>query len=298
MADSSSEIVIRPIEPADGAAVYRLRQAAIDAGELPGADPHSEAYWVPGIVGTGAETLVAEQAGRVVGFASGSYHLAIVDPSVRRRGIGRRLIEGVERSRQERDREPPRFWLPDGRPGAGAFLESMGYAYHSSGWRFRLPAGRDFDPPSWPTGIATRAYDHDDLEPYSDLINRAFADHPTRIQVTPERVHAVHSLPGFDPTTILVATPATDPRTLLGFARIEFGQGAEDEPEVDFIGVDPEWQRRGLGRALLAWAVNELRHRGAGEIVLNVEAANEAATSLYRSVGFAPDVEYRRWARR
>ncbi len=65
--------------------------------------------------------------------------------------------------------------------------------------------------------------------------------------------------------------------------------------EVGLIGVLPAWRGRGLGREALRWGVNELRGRGAGRIVLAVEAANERATRLYRSHGFEPMIEWPHW---
>jgi ribosomal protein S18 acetylase RimI-like enzyme len=55
---------------------------------------------------------------------------------------------------------------------------------------------------------------------------------------------------------------------------------------INGIAVSPEFQRRGVGRALLAAAADEARRRGARKLTLGVFGPNEAARKLYESCGF------------
>lgn len=52
------------------------------------------------------------------------------------------------------------------------------------------------------------------------------------------------------------------------------------------IGIDPEYQGRGLGRFLLRCALAEALHGGADECFLEVRVSNTRAQNLYRSLGF------------
>ncbi|NWH09520.1 MAG: GNAT family N-acetyltransferase [Alphaproteobacteria bacterium] len=54
------------------------------------------------------------------------------------------------------------------------------------------------------------------------------------------------------------------------------------------IAVDPSWQRRGYGRALINAVVAWAGKKGVQHLELNVYAFNEAAARLYQSAGFAP----------
>ncbi len=59
--------------------------------------------------------------------------------------------------------------------------------------------------------------------------------------------------------------------------------------EIWAIYVDPEAQRRGVGRALMAAATRGLADRGFREAVLWVFEANAPARAFYERLGWAPD---------
>jgi ribosomal protein S18 acetylase RimI-like enzyme len=52
------------------------------------------------------------------------------------------------------------------------------------------------------------------------------------------------------------------------------------------IQIDEAFRRRGLGRAAMLLVENEARLRDLGRVALNVFGGNEAARSLYRSLGY------------
>lgn len=63
---------------------------------------------------------------------------------------------------------------------------------------------------------------------------------------------------------------------------------AADEAEILTLGVVPAYRRRGLARALLQRAAEDLRRSGATQLFLEVDEGNEAALALYRALGAAP----------
>jgi mycothiol synthase len=65
---------------------------------------------------------------------------------------------------------------------------------------------------------------------------------------------------------------------------------------VDTLAVDASERRRGLGRALLLRAFAELQEAGAQGLELGVQAENETALGLYRSVGLEVHREWRVYA--
>jgi [ribosomal protein S18]-alanine N-acetyltransferase len=74
-------------------------------------------------------------------------------------------------------------------------------------------------------------------------------------------------------------------RSVVGFAGQMF---IDDESHVNNIAVDPTWQGRGLGAALLVDLVRTALARGARHLTLEVRVGNDPALALYARFGLAP----------
>jgi ribosomal-protein-alanine N-acetyltransferase len=72
--------------------------------------------------------------------------------------------------------------------------------------------------------------------------------------------------------------------TLVGYGGISrLGRRPPYEYEIHTIGVDPDYQGQGIGRRMLA---DLLQFADGGVVYLEVRTDNEAAITLYESVGF------------
>ncbi|WP_051389470.1 ribosomal protein S18-alanine N-acetyltransferase [Arthrobacter sp. 35W] len=56
--------------------------------------------------------------------------------------------------------------------------------------------------------------------------------------------------------------------------------------DIQTIGVLPDFEGRGIGRAMLTELIEESRRRGADDVLLEVSAANPRAQELYLRYGF------------
>ena len=95
-----------------------------------------------------------------------------------------------------------------------------------------------------------------------------------------------------DPATAL----AEDDGRVLGF--VSYGPGRDEDAqrlgEVYALYVDPDRGGRGVGRALMARAQDDLVARGYDQVILWVLTENVAAQRFYRADRWRPDGGYRR----
>lgn len=82
-------------------------------------------------------------------------------------------------------------------------------------------------------------------------------------------------------TPVYVACDAR--RKIAGFAMLRL---AADEAELITIAVEPRWRKKGLGRALLNAAIEDLAMTPSRRLFLEVAADNAAALKLYARHGF------------
>ncbi|GAA1714856.1 hypothetical protein GCM10009809_08820 [Isoptericola hypogeus] len=80
-----------------------------------------------------------------------------------------------------------------------------------------------------------------------------------------------------------VAVYGPGPKPVVGYAGLWFDG---DVAQIMTIGVDPAYQRHGVGRELLRALVERSRNLRAGAVLLEVRVDNDAALGLYEKAGF------------
>ncbi len=58
---------------------------------------------------------------------------------------------------------------------------------------------------------------------------------------------------------------------------------------ISYLAVDPDYQRKQIGRRMMAKAESELQKRGCPKINLQVRTSNQAVISFYERLGFSND---------
>ncbi|MGC8472670.1 MAG: mycothiol synthase [Acidimicrobiales bacterium] len=121
-----------------------------------------------------------------------------------------------------------------------------------------------------------------DEQSWLEVNARAFAGHPEQGSWTLADLQHREREPWFDPAGFLLHEEGT---RLAAFCWTKVHLNPV-LGEIYVIGVDPDYQGRGLGRALTRVGLGHLATRGVPTAMLYVESANTPALVLYRSLGF------------
>ena len=191
-----------------------------------------------------------------------------------------------------------RLWAHGEHPGAVALARSLGFTRARVLWQMRRSLLAPLAEPHLPDGVRLRPFVVGADEPeFLRVNNAAFDWHPEQGGWDLDQVKLREAEPWFDPKGFLLAVDADD--RLLGFHWTKVhGDGAHShEPigEVYVLGVDPSARGMHLGAALTLAGLRHLRDRGLRQVMLYVEADNDAAVRVYRDLGFTrwdTDVAY------
>lgn len=210
---------------------------------------------------------------------------AVVHPAHERRGIGTRLLEWAEHRGRERGREIHRQWVGAANASARALLTGAGYAVVRTYWRMVCPVEEiaGLAPAPVPPGFALRAVDVErDAGSLHAVDAASFAARPDYVPESLAEFREEHlEAHDFEPGLSGVAHQAG---AIVGFL---LARRWEEEAVgyVDLLAVDPPYQGRGLGTALLRRAFEGFAVAGLREGQLGVDADNPQALRVYERAG-------------
>lgn len=137
-----------------------------------------------------------------------------------------------------------------------------------------------------PSDLETRPFrPGEDEERWLDVNNRAFRGHPEQGVWTLQTIRDRESQDWFDPNGFLLHE--IDGR-LAGFCWTKV-HDEEGLGEIYVIAVDPDFQGRGLGKALVVSGLDYLAGRDVPTAMLYVDHDNTEAVALYKALGFVVD---------
>ena len=238
---------------------------------------------------TGRHLVAREPDGATVGYAhvdqrGDAFGNQIVElfvhPGRRRQGIGTALVDEVLTIDS-----PLRLWSHRDHPGAARIAERRGLTRVRELLQMRLDNSVELPEQTSPSnGITLRTFvPGQDEQGMVDVNKRAFDWHPEQGMLTVADVVAAEQESWFDPAGFFLAVDGED--RVVGFHWTKVHP--DGTGEVYVVGIHPDVQGGGLGRALTLAGLHHLRRLGVPEIILYVESDNAPALAVYRRLGFA-----------
>lgn len=219
-------------------------------------------------------------------FAAGDAPVEImVDPRFRRGGFGTRMVSAALAEGESS------FWAHGDLPGVAQIAKKTGLVAE----RTLLILRKEFDgvvgAETVPDGVALRTFRAGDEDSIVAVNARAFAHHPEQGAMDRADLERRMSSDWFDPSGLFIAERSGE---VVGFHWTKILEGTG---EVYVVGIDPDSQGGGLGKALTARGLRHLQDKGVDEVILYVEGDNLPALAVYRKLGFKDfkkDVLYRK----
>ncbi len=255
--------------------------------------------------------FLLSQDNELIGYA----HLDITDkvegpiteialaPQHRQQAIGTELISEIISATPSGDL---RMWAHGDQAVAGAWAQAMGFRHIRTLWQMRRSLLAPLPPAVFTDDVELRTFrpGQDDKE-WVAINALAFAHHGEQGDWTIEDLHRRIEEPWFSIPGFFIAEDRAT-KKMLGFHWTKV-HGLIDElgsenhvhdaiGEVYVVGIDPNVQGKGLGKALTLAGLHHLRSRGLSQCMLYVDATNTSAIKLYEALGFArwdADVMYR-----
>jgi mycothiol synthase len=229
-----------------------------------------------------------------------------VHPDVRRRGVGRRLLDELEaRARASvqdgsgGSRELPHFLgggIETSNAVSAAFAEHAGYAHIRYGFQMRRPLDLPIPEVAMPAGLEVRPVLPEHHRAIWAADSEAFQDHFEPRAPTEDDFDRFTADPDSDPSLWQVAWDGDEVAGSIinGIYPHENEMLGVQLGWLDHVSVRRPWRGRGLAKALIARSLAVHRDRGMAVAVLGVDAENPTgALQLYEAFGFRP---HRQWA--
>jgi mycothiol synthase len=214
----------------------------------------------------------------------------VVHPAHRGHGHGRALGAALLAASGKR----LRVWAHGGHPAARHLAQVLGLTLFRELRQMRRSLeDMELTEPVLPGDVTVRTFvPGEDDAAWLAVNAAAFAHHPEQGSLTQRDLDDRKAEPWFDPAGFFLAFHGD---RLVGFHWTKV-HAEEQLGEVYVVGVAPDAQGGGLGKALTTIGLNHLRAQGLPTAMLYVDADNKAAVAVYEGLGFTTheaDLMYR-----
>ncbi len=240
------------------------------------------------------DLLMAKIAGNAIGYVDITWERLIrrvildcwIHPEHRRRGLATKLLDCALPRAKELGARVAHVNVMEDNEVARRVLSKLGFQYVRRFLELRLDMARICWQGIDPVALGCRPLGRGEEDKLTQIQNRCFAGSWGYNPNTVEEIIYRSNLSGCSPEDILLTCEGDK---AIGYCWTEVIPGreaAEWKGLIFMLGTDPDYRGRGVGKRVLIAGLAHLNSKGTCLVEISVDSANEAALSLYQSVGF------------
>ncbi len=240
--------------------------------------------------------FIVETGGKIIGYISlipepgiGRVLLdCLVHPQHRRRGMATKLFSRAMQRAKEMGARVAQISIPEANVAAKRLVSSMGFKFIRRFLELKLDFYNIHLPDVKHGSFVIRELRSGEENKLTQLQNRSFVGTWGFNPNTTEEIVYRVNLSGSSPEDVIMAYEGDKP---IGYCWTKVNAEknaarAENRGQIHMAGVDPEYRRKGIGKEILLVGLSHLKGKGIDVVELTVDGRNQAARSLYESVGF------------
>ncbi len=242
------------------------------------------------------DLFIAERSGRLVGYVSvfpepgiGRALLdGLVHPLHRNKGIATELFDHAIRYAKKTGVKVVQVCISETNLAARNFVSVLGLRYVRRFIVFKLDLAAMQLPDATPGAYIMRSLQQGEEQLLTDLQNRSFADAWGFNPNTRDEIVYRINQRSCSPKNIIIACRGDKP---VGYCWTRMFSEKNRAAgimtgEIHMLGVDPDFQKKGIGRKVLLAGLAYLKSSGITIVELTADSENRRVLRLYKSVGF------------
>ena len=242
------------------------------------------------------DLFIAEIERKIVGYISLTPELGIgrvlldclVHPRCRRKGIATKLSFHAMQRGKELGAKVMQISIQEANLAAKGFVSNLGFNFVRRFVELKLDFYNIHLPDVNRGAFAIRGLRPGEEAELTKLQNRSFVGTWGFNPNTTEEIVYRQNLSCSSPKDVVMAYEGDKP---IGYCWTEVNAEentvrGEEKARIHMMGLDPDYQKKGIGKDILLTGLAHLRNNGIEVVELTVDSGNEAARSLYGSVGF------------
>ena len=242
------------------------------------------------------DLFVTEFNGKLVGCLSVTLEPGIqralldcrVHPLHRRKGVASKLFSSSMQRIRAAGIKTAQISISETNSAAKGLLNHLAFTFIRYFFKMKLDFNNIQLPAAGQGPTTSRRLTQGEENLLTEIQNRSFADTWGFNPNTEEEIACRLNMHGRSPDDVTLTYLNDKP---VGYCWIiinaeENAKRAKNKGLIHMLGVDPDYRRQEIGKAILLNGLEDLKNKGVDIVELTVDSKNPAACSLYESVGF------------